>query len=107
SPWPWRDSSASSTSPTGGRRPSPRPNTRASELPAHHDAARGAVPDRGSGSSGTPGTASPEVAADRLLPGAARQVGIEQRGRDAVLAHLVRADADLFEQTVPDPAASG
>src|SRR5699024_9610921 len=93
--------------PAGGRRRSPRPNTRAPELPAHHDAARGAVPDRGSGSSGTPGPASPEVAADRLLPGVARQVGIEQRGRHAALAHLVRADADLFEQTVPDPPASG
>src|SRR5699024_4392609 len=50
---------------------------------------------------------SDKVAADRLLPGVARQLRIEQRGRDTVLAHLVRADADLFEQTVPDPAASG
>src|SRR5699024_345264 len=50
---------------------------------------------------------SPEVPADRLLPGVARQLRVEQRGRDAVLAHPARSDADLFEQTVPDPAASG
>src|SRR5699024_933951 len=50
---------------------------------------------------------SDKVPADRLLPGVARQLRVEQRGRDAVLAHLVRPDAGLFEQTVPDPVASG
>src|SRR5699024_5692069 len=52
-------------------------------------------------------SASPEVAADRLLPGVARQLRVEQRGGHAVLAHLVRPDSDLFEQTVPDPGAAG